>query len=312
MLFQLLSLALMGAALGYRSEFVPVPGLREQVKTVVHPASAVAALPASFSWGDVNGTCYLTKSLNQHIPQYCGSCWAHGALSSFADRIKIARKAKGIDANLAIQYILNCGNAGSCHGGDHLATYAFIKQSGFVPFDTCLPYEACSSESTEGDCRASNYQCSAINTCRTCSTFTSNGGKCVAVDKFPNASIADYGSVRGADQMKAEIYARGPIACGVNAQPLHTYSGGVYTDAQASHAIDHIVSVVGWGSDYKGSQYWIVRNSWGEYWGEMGFFRVALGNNILGLESDCAWATLKHATEVNFPCFEDGSNCQNR
>ena len=78
---------------------------------------------------------------------------AHGALSSFADRIKIARKGKGADVNLAIQYILNCGDAGSCHGGDHLAVYQFIHKSGKVPYDTCLPYEACSSESSEGSCK---------------------------------------------------------------------------------------------------------------------------------------------------------------
>ena len=29
-------------------------------------------LPESFNWGDVDGVSYLTKSLNQHIPQYCG------------------------------------------------------------------------------------------------------------------------------------------------------------------------------------------------------------------------------------------------
>jgi hypothetical protein len=76
-------------------------------------------LPDSFNWGDVDGKSYLTKSLNQHIPQYCGSCWAHGALSSLGDRIKIARKAQGDDINLSIQFILNCGTemAGSCHGG---------------------------------------------------------------------------------------------------------------------------------------------------------------------------------------------------
>jgi cathepsin X len=42
-------------------------------------------LPDSFSWDNVNGTNYLTKSLNQHLPQWCGSCWAHGALSSLAE-----------------------------------------------------------------------------------------------------------------------------------------------------------------------------------------------------------------------------------
>lgn len=74
----------------------------------------------------------------QHIPQYCGSCWAHGSLSSFADRIKIARKAQGDDINLSIQFILNCGteSAGSCHGGYHTSTYEFIQKTGFVPYDT--------------------------------------------------------------------------------------------------------------------------------------------------------------------------------
>jgi hypothetical protein len=44
-------------------------------------------LPASFSWDNVNGTSYLTKSLNQHLPQWCGSCWAHAAMSSLAEYV---------------------------------------------------------------------------------------------------------------------------------------------------------------------------------------------------------------------------------
>ena len=71
-------------------------------------------LPDNFSWDNVNGRSFLTRSLNQHIPQYCGSCWAHGSISSLNDRIKIARNATGDEINLSIQHILNC--AGSVAG----------------------------------------------------------------------------------------------------------------------------------------------------------------------------------------------------
>jgi len=93
---------------------------------------------------------------------------------------------------------------------------------------------------------------SAINTCRTCSTF---GVDCVEIDEFPNATIAEYGTVTGADNMKAEIFARGPIACGVNAEPLIDYDGGVYVDDKISDkGVNHIISVVGWGANDDGSQ----------------------------------------------------------
>eukprot|EP00241_Pyramimonas_parkeae_P018401 CAMPEP_0114309244 /NCGR_PEP_ID=MMETSP0059-20121206/18530_1 /TAXON_ID=36894 /ORGANISM="Pyramimonas parkeae, Strain CCMP726" /LENGTH=350 /DNA_ID=CAMNT_0001433023 /DNA_START=89 /DNA_END=1141 /DNA_ORIENTATION=- len=272
------------------------------------------ALPKNFNWQNVNGTSYLTKMLNQHLPQYCGSCWAHGSMSALADRIKIARNAQGPDANLAIQYILNCGAgiAGSCHGGDAGGAYQFVKDSGHVPYDTCLMYEACSQESTEGQCAhktAEAFTCSPINTCRTCSTFTSSGGFCSEVDVYPNASIAEYGRVAGEQRMMAEVYARGPIACDVDAGPLDDYKGGIISGEGVYHA-NHVVSVVGWGySEKEQKPYWVVRNSWGEYWGEMGFFRVERGKNLLVLEQNCHWATPEVFTHFNYPCYEDGSNC---
>jgi len=109
--------------------------------------------------------------------------------------------------------------------------------------------------------------------------------------------------------MAKEIYARGPIACGIDAGPILNYEGGV-VDEQGS-GVDHIVSVVGWGTE-NGKEYWIVRNSWGEYWGEMGYVRVAKGNNALYLESNCAWAVPDTWTEVNYPCHEGGDNCQSQ
>jgi hypothetical protein len=46
-----------------------------------------------------------------------------------------------------------------------------------------------------------------------------------------------------------------------------------------------------------------------EYWGEMGYMRLEMGKNLLGVESDIAWATPGEFTVQNFPCDEDGKNC---
>jgi cathepsin X len=278
-----------------------------------HTYLSATALPPSFNWGDVDGTSYLTHSLNQHLPQYCGSCWAHGALSAFADRIKIARQAKGDDINLSIQYILNCGSeiAGSCHGGYHTGVYQLIQETGYVPYDTCMPYMACSDESTEGFCEHVDTTCKRENICRTCDTFGGMGGKCTEIDYFPNATVAEYGIVdQDVDQIMLEIYTRGPVAATINAEPIVEYKGGVFTDTQYSQETNHIISIVGWGTDEEtGKKHWIVRNSWGHYWGEMGFIRVEMGKNILGLEGEVAWVTPGSWTEVNFPCAENGANC---
>lgn len=268
-------------------------------------------LPTEFTWCDKDGVNYCTMNRNQHLPQYCGSCWAHGALSALADRIKIARQGKGIDINLSVQHMLNCGNAGSCHGGSIVGPYSWLKklsQTGSgISYETANPYLACSSESTEGFCGKADWSCSDMNVARTCSTFTENDGKCVPILKYPNATIDEYGSVRGVTNMQNEIYARGPITCGIDAEPILKYTGGIAM--MAGEYVNHVVSVVGWGTD-SGQDYWIVRNSWGEYWGEMGYIRVLKGKNTLQLESQCAWATVKSFTDTNYPCYEGGENCQ--
>ena len=109
-------------------------------------------------------------------------------MSSLADRIKIARHATGDDINLSIQFILNCGTetAGSCHGGYHTSTYEFIQKTGYIPYDTCMPYVACSNESTDGICPHVDTTCSATTTCKTCDTFAGMGGKCVEVSTCTN------------------------------------------------------------------------------------------------------------------------------
>jgi cathepsin X len=161
-----------------------------------------------------------------------------------------------------------------------------------------------------------NTSCGSHNICRTCSTFSSKGGTCKEIDFFPNATVAEYGSINllsldRVHKIKAEIYSRGPVAAGINAMPILKYKGGVIkTGGLIDMLVDHIVSIVGWGVDKEGDEYWIVRNSWGQYWGEMGFVRVKTGSNLLGIESTVAWATSGQFTVANnFACGEGGEGC---
>lgn len=54
----------------------------------------------------------------------------------------------------------------------------------------------------------------------------------------------------------------------------------------ATQAINHVVVLVGWGVDDKGTKYWILRNSWGDDWGLNGDFHVRRGRNDYAVESD--------------------------
>ena len=105
---------------------------------------------------------------------------------------------------------------------------------------------------------------------------------------------------------------RGPIACTIPVpDSLLNYTGGIYRDETNSTSLDHDISVVGYGIDKvpenaddlgflpeksplfqsTGLKFWHVRNSWGTYWGEQGFFKVIRGVNNLQLESgNCAFA----------------------
>jgi len=289
------------------NEFVPFVDTEQyQIQHTVN-----TSLPQSYSWSNVGGVNYLTKNLNQHIPVYCGSCWAHGSISSLADRIKIMRKAAWPDINLSIQFLLNCRMGGSCNGGNHIATYKAIHEYGSIPYEDCMIYQACSIDSKEEGCSDKKmFECTAVNTCKTCDTFTANGGSCTPIMQYPNATIASYGSIRDSDNMKSEIYKNGPIACGINAEEIVDYTGGVLDVPHKLKMINHIISVVGWGYDETtNKQYWIIRNSWGSYWGELGFMKLVLGENQLGIEKDCAFAIPGDWTIHNVPCYEDGSNC---
>ncbi|XP_049898340.1 cathepsin Z-like isoform X2 [Epinephelus moara] len=196
------------------------PGFGVKTAPRPHELLNLAELPKSWDWRNVDGINYASITRNQHIPQYCGSCWAHGSTSAMAE---------------------------------------------------CKPFNACG----------------------TCMTFR----ECFTVQNYTLWKVGDYGAISGRENMMAEIYARGPVSCGIMAtEKLDAYTGGPYWEYVETPSINHIVSVAGWVVE-NGTEYWIVRNSWGEPWGEKGWLKIVTsafkggsGNKYnLALEKDCMY-----------------------
>merc|ERR1712045_675900 len=112
-------------------------------------------------------------------------------------------------------------------GGDDGSVYQWIHRNGGISLETSQPYLACSSDSKEGFCPYVDTKCKPINVARTCGSFSQEGGPCTGLSQYPNISISDYGSVSGPDAMMKEIFLRGPVSCGIDANPLLNYESGI-------------------------------------------------------------------------------------
>jgi cathepsin X len=259
----------------------------------VHAWEEDLEVPDALDWRNVNGSNFLSWNKNQHIPKYCGSCWAQGSTSALADRFNIIMKNKSpTPVALNAQVIVNCRAGGSCEGGNPGGVYEYAHEEG-IPHSSCVQYVA-----DDGD-----GECTAMERCKDCTPPPCPIGqkcqdKCWAVDHKPYYASHFY-SLSGAKKMKAEILKYGPISCGISVtDKFEKYKSGIFSQFVLLPMINHEISVVGWGSE-NGEEYWIGRNSWGTYWGEDGFFRMATGHHGLGIESDCS---------AGIPSFEKPSS----
>ena len=101
--------------------------------------------------------------------------------------------------------------------------------------------------------------------------------------------------------MMDEIYRNGPIIVAINATPeLYYYEKGIFRSSakrvegrfekgvKAWEYTNHAVVAVGWGEEVNGDgsvdKYWLLKNSWGEEWGEGGYFRMERGSNNGAIE----------------------------
>jgi len=134
---------------------------------------------------------------------------------------------------------------------------------------------------------------------------------CPNLDVAPRWRLSDYGYIGGFYggtnelAMMEEMYNNGPIVIAFECpSALFYYSGGVFSsecsvpseDEESTlvnnwEATNHAVVGVGWGVDESGLKYWIIQNTWGNRWGESGYFRIARGIDECAVESMSVWGT---------------------
>ena len=75
-----------------------------------------------------------------------------------------------------------------------------------------------------------------------------------------------------------------PISIAMQIQGLELYSTGIIDQSACRGEItyDHTALIIGYGVE-NGREYWMLKNSWGTYWGEKGYMRILITNDSIGV-----------------------------
>jgi cathepsin L len=228
----------------------------EPFKTQVGDAACSPTMTA-FTWKE-----YLPPVRNQGS---CGSCWAFTQTTVLEGAHNIA---KGVDLqrDFSEQFLLDCGrrndgsDAGSCMGGQPWDAFEHLEREGSV-LESDMPYAG-----VEKSCNGQKKGKHKITTW----AFVSS-----AWDTPP------------VEDIKAAMCKYGPITAAVYADNAFlSYSGGVF-EGQPGGMVNHAIMLVGWDDKRKA---WLLRNSWGNEWGEDGHMWIDYNSNSVG--NSAAWALL--------------------
>jgi cathepsin L len=223
----------------------------KEAATFVHPT---VGLPASVDWR-TEGAVTPIKNQGQ-----CGSCWSFSTTGSTEGAHFLATKNL---VSLSEQNLMDCsesyGNQG-CNGGLMDSAFKYIKANGGIDTEASYPYKA-----------ASTFQCEYK---------AANSG----------ATITGYSDVTsGSESALQTSAAAAPTSVAIDAShnSFQLYQSGVYYESACSTtALDHGVLVIGYGTS-SGSDYWLVKNSWGTSWGIDGYIWMSRNRN-----NNCGIATM--------------------
>jgi len=183
----------------------------------------------------------------------CGSCWAFATVG-LAEGYQSA--LTGRYTALAEKHVLDCSNCGSCSSGYHTNAMNWIKSNNRLASGSRYRYSP-----SKGSCRGNSY---------------------------PNAMTIRISSVytaRGSTNMVSAIK-RGPVIFflyNFHGVAVEGYKGGVLTSANnGPRAQNHVVVGVGYTSTQ-----WQMRNSWGSWWGQGGYFSKSRSDRMVA--SNVVW-----------------------
>merc|ERR1712127_193545 len=196
------------------------------------------AIPNSVNWVTA-GKVGAIKDQGQ-----CGSCWAFSATGSVESAIAIS------SGNAAEQQLVSCsssyGNNG-CGGGWYYWAWNYMKSTAQENTVNC-PYTS-GKYGISGSCKAS-------------------GNGVAKVSSYVKVGTSNS-AIQSAINMK-------PVSVALDAERsvFQQYTSGVVTSGCGT-TLDHAVMAVGYGSQ-SGQDYFLVRNSWGSWWGDNGYIKIGM------------------------------------